>query len=94
MGGNSSCIHSTLRLHLKADMTDAIPNFNSEDAAMQWMADQVDDPCTDNIRFAYRDDMAQSAWYRMKQNDGCCGSFDAEISINGRPAMIGCNYGH
>lgn len=71
-----------------------IPDFESKDAAFAWMEEQVDDPCVDNYRFAFEDDTQAMAEYRDIESNGCCGSFDREITIAGKPAMIGCNYGH
>jgi hypothetical protein len=69
-------------------------NFESEQAAAEYMYEQVDDLCVDNYRFAYDDDSEAVMKYKESQNHGCCGFYDQEIKINGRPAMIGCNYGH
>ena len=69
-------------------------NFESEEAASAWMSETVDDACQDNYRFAYADDPKAVAEYNEIQSYGCCGEFDADITINGREAMIGCNYGH
>lgn len=72
----------------------AIPDFPSKEAAIEWMEGEVDDPCTDNYRFCFNDDPDACYNYEMKVNRGCCGFFDRDITIAGRPAMIGCNYGH
>lgn len=69
-------------------------DFNSYEAALKRMLEEVDDPCVDNIRFAWLDDTEACQKYAEAKQDGCCGSFDREISINGREANIGCNYGH
>lgn len=68
--------------------------FVSEAEAALWMFDRIDDPCNDNYRFAFEDDDAAMIDYDHRMHDGCCGRFDAEVTINGRLAMIGCNYGH
>ena len=72
----------------------ARPNFETAEAAGTWMESEVDDPCTDNFRFAFEDDDAAMAKYDARKDSGCCGAFDAEIVVAGRLARIGCNYGH
>lgn len=72
--------------------------FPDENSAWQWVADMMefvyDDHCVDNHRLCYLDDEASVLAYNEKQNDGCCGFFDREVTIAGRRATIGCNYGH
>lgn len=48
----------------------------------------------DNFRFAYKDNPEQMQGYLEAKCNGCCGYHDEEIFINGRHAIIGCNYGH
>jgi hypothetical protein len=48
----------------------------------------------DNLRIARRDDQRQFESYLKKQKEGCCGSFDTCVSIDGIEWLIGCNYGH
>ena len=50
--------------------------------------------CIDNYRFAYVDDETAMFLYHEAQADGCCGGFDEKVLVNGKEAMIGCNYGH
>lgn len=69
-------------------------DFESKDAAFDWLEKKVDDPCMDNYRFAFEDDDKQMQAYEQSKLDGCCGFWDEKISINGRAARIGCNYGH
>lgn len=69
-------------------------DFHSKEDAEEWMVSKVDDQCIDNYRFAFLDDEGALSKYAADQNDGCCGFYDAEITINGRIATIGCNYGH
>jgi len=71
-----------------------IPEFETREAASEWMSEAVDDPCVDNHRFAYVDDAAEMQRYSEKMDDGCCGFFDQAVIIAGRLATIGCNYGH
>lgn len=75
-------------------MSDEIPTFQTEDEAMEWMSDLVNDPCVDNHRFAYDDDIEAGRVFQEQSDNGCCGSFEREIIVNGRKAWIGCNYGH
>lgn len=71
-----------------------IPHFETEDQAWAWMEREVDDDCVDNHRLAYLDDSTAMAQYEKDKSEGCCGSFDHEVQIGNRSAMIGCNYGH
>lgn len=74
-----------------------ILSFNCEADASDWMyGTLVDDgeSCIDNYRFAFADDAEAVAEYELAQEQGCCGSSDFEILINGHKAYIGCNYGH
>jgi hypothetical protein len=41
-----------------------------------------------------KDDAEGMAEYDAKAAGGCCGFYDRHITVLGRPAMIGCNYGH
>lgn len=68
--------------------------FNTKKEAYEWMEQQVDDPSTDNFRFAFLDDKDALMKYEKIKGGGCCGFFDEEITIKGRKAAIGCNYGH
>ena len=68
--------------------------FTSEGVAMAWMVEEVNDSCMDNSRFAFEDDEEAMRNYEEQKNSGCCGSFDEDIIVAGRPAKIGCNYGH
>jgi hypothetical protein len=67
------------------------PTYEDAEGAM---LQQVDDPCIDNIRFAYLDDKEAMALYEEAKKNGCCGFCDLEVIVAGRRAMIGCNYGH
>lgn len=73
---------------------DKRPSFASHDEAERWMVERVDDGCIDNHRFAYLDDDQSMRLYETRREDGCCGSFDADVIVDGRAARIGCNYGH
>lgn len=76
-------------------MQNQIPEFYSKVDASIWMElMMVDESCVDNERFAYVEDSIAMAQYDKQQDDGCCGSFDAVIMVDGKEAMIGCNYGH
>lgn len=74
-------------------MTDVI-DFPSMEAAVKWMEQEVDDPYISDIRFAYLDDPAGLAEFKQIADDGCCGSAEYEVSVKGRLAKAGCNYGH
>lgn len=69
-------------------------NFETKEDAISWMIGEIDDECIDNIRFSFLDDAEGVEQYLNQQDDGCCGFFDAEISVGGRLAAVGCNYGH
>jgi len=74
---------------------DATPmEFKTFEAAFAWMEEVVDDPYIDNQRSCYTELPDQVAAFLEAQRQGCCGSFDADVIINGLPARIGCNYGH
>jgi hypothetical protein len=62
--------------------------------AMTRMAKDIDDPCMDNFRFSAMDRPGDLRRYRDRRASGCCGSYDQEITIDGRKFIIGCNYGH
>jgi len=71
-----------------------LPLFQDKDTAIDWMEDQVDDPYTDNIRFAFLDDEIAMREYQDAYDRGCCGYFDKVVDVAGRQAKVGCNYGH
>ena len=75
-------------------VTDDPKSFATEQEAADWMSEEVDDPYQDNDRFAFKDDPEAVKRYEEFQGRGCCGYFDADIIVAGRPAMIGCNFGH
>ena len=72
----------------------ALPEFDSFDAAWDWAHEQEDDGCHNNDRFAFVDDAEAMAKFREAEANGCCGSFEADIIVGGRRAVIGYNYGH
>jgi hypothetical protein len=76
------------------DYTEPQMKFANEEEAATWMYEYLDDPCTDNYRFAYLDDTKAVQDYEIQKEDGCCGFFDKSIIVGGREAYIGCNYGH
>jgi acetylornithine deacetylase/succinyl-diaminopimelate desuccinylase-like protein len=69
-------------------------DFASKGAAFDWLADELDHDCCDNFRFCFLDDPAGIAEYEKQVAYGCCGSRDLKITVLGRPAQVGCNYGH
>lgn len=70
--------------------------FKTEEEAINWMHKEIGfDPYMDNIRIGYVHDLESLEEYGRIYNNGCCGYFDSEhITIGGRLAFIGCNYGH
>lgn len=68
--------------------------FDTESDAAESMYECVNDECVDNYRFAFEDDETAMVDYDRRRDSGCCGSFDEEVVVNGRNAVIGCNYGH
>lgn len=56
----------------------------------------LDLDCADNFRIAKADD----SWDRDRVafdevvEAGCCGSYNAEVVVDGVEYLIGCNYGH
>jgi hypothetical protein len=68
--------------------------FDTKEQAQEWMLQEVDDPCIDNLRFALIADTEAMERYEEYRAQGCCGSFDEMVMIGRNPAMIGCNYGH
>lgn len=71
-----------------------LPSFATVEEAMEWMYEQVDDPCVDNDRFAFEDDAVACQAYAHQVLRGCCGFFDEVVLVGGKAANIGCNYGH
>ena len=71
-------------------------DYASEEDAKRELFDYLDSLYEnyDNYRFAYEDDHEGMGLYEDRKENGCCGSMDLCITINGRPAMMGCNYGH
>lgn len=70
-----------------------VRRFESEAAAFEWMEREADDPCIDNYRVKYHDQVDNQEYQDAVAN-GCCGSFDTVVMIGDRLATIGCNYGH
>jgi hypothetical protein len=71
-----------------------MPEFATVEEAYEWMEAEVDDPCIDNHRFCFLNVGEQVAEFEAVAAQGCCGSFEKDVLINGIPARIGCNYGH
>jgi hypothetical protein len=70
-----------------------IPDFATIEAATEWIFSRAHENA-DNFRFAWTDDAEQVMKYAELADAGCCGSADEDITIQGRLAMIGCNFGH
>lgn len=66
----------------------------------EWLAayieEQVkDEEYVDNIRWAVLGDPEQMDAYDEAVSEGCCGSFDGEVTApDGHTYLVGCNYGH
>lgn len=71
-----------------------IPSFESQKDAIDYVDEIADDPCTDNFRFAFDDDLKGIAVYEDQKASGCCGFLDLNVVVEGRSATVGCNYGH
>jgi hypothetical protein len=74
-----------------------IPPFATKEEALDWMYEgfeRDDERCIDNERFAFLDDSKAVNEYENIKEGGCCGFYDVEIVVDGRPAIMGCNYGH
>lgn len=48
----------------------------------------------DNFRVANMNSQEEMDAFEEQSMNGCCGSYETEIEINGETWMIGCNYGH
>lgn len=71
--------------------------FHSESGAADAMYQDLHDSgefCVDNYRFAFLDDAVMCAEYEEIECSGCCGSMNLFVIVDGREALIGCNYGH
>jgi len=66
--------------------------FATAGDAAAWLYEGLD--YVSHGRFAYLDDPAALADYDAVRETGCCGFADAEVVVGGRPAKIGCCYGH
>lgn len=73
--------------------TPAIPSFDSEEEAWDWMMLE-DLDCVDNYRFARLNSVEELEEYEKRLGNGCCGYRDCLVVVDGQPAKIGCNYGH
>jgi hypothetical protein len=71
-----------------------MPEFETVEEAYEWMEAEVDDPCIDNHRVCYLDDPESIGVFEEMESNGCCGSSNYDVVIQGRHARIGCNYGH
>ena len=48
----------------------------------------------DNQRWCEVGVESEEAAYEQQKDDGCCGSVDKVVEVNGRKFRIGFNYGH
>lgn len=74
---------------------EAAINFNSVKDAFAWLEKTNQDDCYDQHRFVFVDELKSKGnkYYKIYQK-GCCGSDDTTVIVNGRLAVIGCNFGH
>jgi hypothetical protein len=77
----------------KATETDC-PRFPNQEMAESWLDKEMEDENWDNFRFSFLEDTDGCLQYEAAYGKGCCGSFDEVILVDGRAALIGCNYGH
>lgn len=54
----------------------------------------MDEDFVDNHRVALSDDPDMMWDYEQAKMEGCCGSFDHEVVVDGCKVWIGFNYGH
>jgi len=62
--------------------------------ALYHRIDEIGDPCVDNLRLCDKDDKLQRLFFRIAQEDGCCGSETFEFEYRGKTYLLGFNYGH
>jgi len=68
-------------------------SFNSISEANDWIEEELkDEDYVDCERFAFLDSEEELVEYYNRF--GCCGSYDAYITVENRPAVIGRNFGH
>lgn len=65
--------------------------FAAADKAFEWMEEGLDN--VDNRRCTFLTEGGIESYW-VVADDGCCGSVDYVVTIAGRQALIGCNYGH
>jgi hypothetical protein len=77
-------------------LADPMKSFDTEQQARDWMVKEVDDQYggITNYRFAFISDVEACFNYDVEKSNGCCGTFDKVVIVNGKEAHIGCNYGH
>lgn len=78
---------------IDAGQTEAVA-LPSEDEVHAYLDELVADPCVDNYRIGYLDDMVTLMEYGVARDCGCCARRDVLVYIAGRLAVVGCNYGH
>ena len=61
-----------------------------------YIEEQVkDEDFVDNLRWAMLGDIEQMDAYNEAVANGCCGSFDGEVTApDGNTYLVGCNFGH
>ena len=68
--------------------------FDTPEKALQEGIDRLNEEYKDNRRFAYLDDIDSFITYLNEKETGCCGYYDVLVLVNGKNALLGCNYGH
>ena len=58
------------------------------------LIDEKDLEYADNFRYADTSDPDSMANFEEIADSGCCGSFDTEVTLDGKTYLIGCNHGH
>jgi len=48
----------------------------------------------DNFRLARSNNLRQVAFFNYRRSQGCCGSFNEQVVLDGENFLLGWNYGH
>lgn len=62
--------------------------------ALYQKIEEIGDPCVDNLRVCNKDDKLQRLFFRIAQENGCCGEETFEYEYCGVTYLLGFNYGH
>lgn len=67
--------------------------FDTISEALKWLVRKT--RCDiENQRFAFQDNVDEMKIYHEKRSQGCLCSFDYEVLVGGKPAMVGCHRKH